>query len=279
MSKEDEYLRCNRALWDSWTPLHVGSKFYDVDGFKAGRDPLDPVETACFGDVRGKSLLHLQCHFGLSTMAWARRGAHVTGVDFSEKAISAARALASELGLDATFILSDIHDLPRHCTGTFDLVFTSHGVLPWLPDLARWGKVIAHFLKPGGRFLLVEEHPLALTLDETAPAGEIRVRYPYFEGNGPLRFEGQGSYAEPGAPIRSVSYEWQHSLHEILGSLLCAGLTIEEYREYPYLSWPSLPWMVQREDGFWELPPDVPGLPLMFSLVCSRACRVAEAEE
>lgn len=128
-------MAANRRLWDGWAPHHVTSDFYDVDGFRAGRNTLSAVELAGVGDVRGKTLLHLQCHFGLDTLSWARQGARVTGVDFSQPAVEAARALAGELDLPATFVHSNLYDLPRHLEGEFDVVFTSSGVLGWLPDI------------------------------------------------------------------------------------------------------------------------------------------------
>ena len=261
-----EYLRANQKAWNAWVPHHVASKFYDVEGFKAGRESLDSVELDLVGEARGKRLLHLQCHFGLDTLSWARRGAVVTGVDFSSEGIRAARALAREMKLEATFVESDVRELPDHLDGEFDIVFSSHGVLPWLPDLKRWAEVIAHFLRPGGAFCLVEGHPFAYTLEDGRADQELRPVCPYFERTEPLRFEQTGSYAVPDAVVPTVTYEWPHSISEILGSLLRAGLRIESFQEYPYLAWDFFPWMVKREDGYWEMPGGKNDFPFMFSL-------------
>jgi SAM-dependent methyltransferase len=169
----DDYLAANRALWDEWTAIHEASSFYDLEGFKAGRSGgsggsggsrLRPYEVAEVGEVGGKSLLHLQCHFGIDTLSWARLGARVTGADFSHRAIELARSIAAELDLDATFVRSDLYDLPSVLDGQFDVVYTSRGVLGWLPDLERWAAVVAHFLRPGGVFYITEIHPVALPL-------------------------------------------------------------------------------------------------------------------
>ena len=266
----DEYLKVNQQTWNTWTPYHVESKFYNVEGFKAGRRTLNPIVLAGAGDVTGRSLLHLQCHFGIDTMSWARQGATVTGADFSEEAITAARALAAEVGIQATFVHSNLYDLPQHLTGQFDVVFTSYGVLGWLPDLERWAQVIAYFLKPGGIFYIVEVHPVALLFDEHRQDGELRLTYPYFQGTEPLREEKQGSYAAPDAPIHSVTYVWIHPLAEIIGSLLRAGLRITAFEEYPFLAWAFFPWMERRADGFWHLPAAREGIPLMFSLKATK---------
>jgi SAM-dependent methyltransferase len=266
----NEYLKANQETWDTWTRYHVESKFYDVDRFKAGTKTLDPIALAGPGDVTGKSLLHLQCHFGMDTISWARMGAHVTGVDFSEEAINAARSLASALGIAATFIHSDLYDLPQHLEGQFDVVFTSHGVLCWLPDLERWAQVIAHFLKPGGIFYIVEGHPIAFLFDERREDAELRLFYPYFQGLEPLCAEEHGSYAVPDAPIHSVTYQWIHPMADIIGSLLRAGLRITAFEEYPFVAWAMFPWMERRADRWWQLPPGRANIPLMFSLKAAK---------
>ncbi len=261
----DDYLNSNRELWDGWTRIHVRSEFYDVEGFKAGRRPLDPLMREVVGDVAGKSLLHLQCHFGLDTLAWARLGAKVTGVDFSEEGISAARALNNELGLDARFICSNIYDLPDVLSEKFDIVFTSYGVLPWLPDISKWGQVVGHFLKPGGRFFIVEAHPFIWIFDDDN-ATDLCIAYDYFHADAPLVFQVQGSYADRNADYEHVEYSWNHSLSDILNALIAAGLRIDELREYPFIAWKNFPFMERDTEGWWRLPKHFKEIPLMFSV-------------
>ena len=153
---------------------------YDVESFKAGKLSLHPLELEEVGDVSGKSLLHLQCHFGKDTLSWARLGATVTGADFSDEAIGYARELSKEIGVPATFVLSDILDLPNALTGQFDIVFTSFGAIYWLPDIWKWGQVVGHFLKPGGTFYIAEMHPTAYIFENTKEDHELRVTYPLF---------------------------------------------------------------------------------------------------
>ena len=260
-------MTANRALWDSWTPYHLRSEFYDVAGFKAGRDPLDRMVLETLGEVRGCSLLHLQCHFGLDSLALARRGAEVTGVDFSSVAIAAARDLAWEAGVAARFVESDVYDLPSNLSGAFDMVFASHGALCWLPDLAAWARVAVHFLKPGGRLCLVDAHPFAMIFDERRTDGALAVREPYFSVGRPLVEETTGSYADRSAPARGTETTWLHTLEEVFQSLLGAGLRIEQFREYPWLAFPFFPGMV-REDGMWRKPSDP--LPLTMAIVARK---------
>src|SRR4051812_6983269 len=197
----DEYLRSNQELWNHWTELHEKSEMYDLPGFKAGGFRLHDIEKGELGDVSGKSLLHLQCHFGLDSLSWARLGAKVTGVDFSDKALALARSLSAEMDIPATFVHSNIYDLPEHLSEQFDIVFTSYGVLGWLPDLERWAGVVAHFLKPGGTFLVVEAHPFSMVFDNDHES-ELRVIYPYFVRPEPFKFEVRGSYAAPDPDYR-----------------------------------------------------------------------------
>ena len=177
----DERLQTNRAHWNECTPIHAASDFYDVAGFKAGRITLKDLERREVGDVSGKTLLHVQCHFGLDTMSWSRLGARATGVDFSDAAIDLARSLNDELGLDARFICANVYDLPKVLHEQFDVVFASYGVLIWLPDLAEWARVVSNHLKPGGVFYVVEFHPL-FGLFEPQESGDWRPRYRYFHG-------------------------------------------------------------------------------------------------
>lgn len=259
----DDYLRTNQSLWNQWTRIHEKSAFYDVEGFKAGRSSLNSLELEEIGDVAGKSLLHLQCHFGLDTLSWARLGADVVGVDFAEEAIGLARSLSEEMGVPARFVRAKIFDLPDVLEGTFDVVFTSYGVLNWLPDLPRWAKVVAHFLKSGGTFYMAEFHPFAYLLDDDG----ARVRHPYFHKADPDRFQEQGSYAEPQADFSHPAYFWNHSLSDILNALIGAGLQIEFVHEFPYSVHNCFPFVEEREPGTWWPKAEVP---LMFSLRATR---------
>jgi SAM-dependent methyltransferase len=267
-----ELIRANRDLWDGWAELHVAGKFYDVESFKAGRQTLDPVELEGVGDVQGKSLLHLQCHFGMDTISWARRGARVVGVDFSEKAVAHARRLARELSTRARFVQADVTDTAAVLSQLgeqFDVVFTSHGTISWLPDLRPWARTIAEALKPGGKFFISDSHPFCWIFDDERGEPGLEFRYEYFSREA-LRFEEKGSYAEPDADFQGVSYSWQHPFAEIVTSLAEAGLHVTSLREYPYLFWQWFPWMVRGEEGAFRMPEGVPEIPIMFSLTATK---------
>jgi SAM-dependent methyltransferase len=270
----DDVLRSNRELWDAWTTIHLDSAFYDVASFRTGERAirLSDYERAEVGPVEGRSLLHLQCHFGLDTLSWARLGANVTGADFSQNAIDAARALAAELALPATFVVSNIYDLPDALSGAFDIVYTSKGVLGWLPDIEAWARVAAHFVKPGGFLYVTEIHPVAQAFEnEGVQPGELRLAYPYWSHREPLRFDVHGSYADPTAPTEGlVEHGWDHSLGEIVTALIEAGLRLEFLHEFDFVEWP-VEFLVEGADGRWRLPAGTKGeLPLFFSLRASR---------
>jgi SAM-dependent methyltransferase len=264
----------NLETWEAWTRIHVDSDFYDVASFRDETRPirLRDYELAEIGPVAGQSLLHIQCHFGLDTLSWARLGARVTGADFSPAAIEAATSLASDAGIDARFVLSSVYDLPQNLDGTFDIVYTSRGVLGWLPDIRRWAQVVGHFVKPGGFFYITEAHPIAMIFDdENVEPGELRLAYPYWEHELPLTFEVKGSYADRDAPTQGlVEHGWDHSLGEIVSALAEAGLHVEFLHEFDFLDW-ELGYLVKTADGMWRLPPGTKGqLPLFFSLRASK---------
>ena len=262
----NEYLQANQKRWDQLTIEHEKSAFYDLTGFRAGKDRLRSIELSELSEVAGKSLLHLQCHFGLDTLAWARRGATVTGVDFSQKAITLAQSLSEELNIPAYFYCTDIYELPRVLSGEFDIVFTSYGVLHGLPDLQRWAEIIAHYLKPGSIFYIVEDHPF-FRVFRAKPGGEFKAERSYFFSEEPQRIEGTGSYATDNQEPRGVSYVWDHSLGEVINSLVEAGLRIEFLHEFPYAARAKFLFMEQGADGWWRLPPHQHGMiPFLFSL-------------
>lgn len=256
----------NRALWDELTPVHLRS--YGVERFLAGERWLPEQILKEVGSVKDLSLLHLQCHFGLDTLAWAREGAKVTGVDFSPIAIDAARELSERADIPARFICSDIYDLPQNLEETFDLVFTSIGVLCWLKDLDRWAKIIARFLKPGGVFYIMDGHPLLYTFDDE---GRWQFETAYFHNKEPYIWDDESpDYMDPTYISKTPSYEWQWSVSDIINAVLDAGLRLEFFNEFHALSDPVYPEMIQREDGLYTFPNMPVPLPVLFSLRARR---------
>ena len=271
----DHRLETNLRNWNERTPVHAASSFYDVAAFKAGANALNDVERREVGAVAGKSLLHLQCHFGLDTMSWARLGAQVTGLDFSDAAIDVARELNAELDLGARFVCANVFDTADVIDERFDFVYTGKGVLCWLPDLGAWAKTVARLLKPGGVFYLMDGHPFLDVFKRDPDAGanpnrhlidDLRIRHRYFPNSAGTRFPGgYPSYAGT-ALIKSDVYEWWHSVEEILAAVLGAGLTLEFFHEFPKSFYLVFPGMEKGEDGWWRFPQHNERLPQTFSL-------------
>lgn len=261
------YLDLNRALWDARTQHHLASEFYDVETFKAGRSSLNSIELGLLGNVEGLRILHLQCHFGQDSLSLVRLGAHVTGVDLSAEAIAAARRLSAELQLPAEFVCCDVYDLPAHlpAEAQFDVVFTSYGVLGWLPDLTRWAALVARYLRPGGRLVLVEFHPVVWMFDNDF----TRLQYSYFN-TGPIEETEVGTYAEPGADITHQSVTWNHSLSEVIGSLLGQGLQLRHFAEYDYSPYNCFAHTVAAPDGTYRIGPLGSKTPLVYSVVAMK---------
>ena len=269
----NEYMETNRERWNELVALHAASNMYDLEGFKKGNIRIRALEREEVGDVSGKSLLHLQCHFGIDTLSWARLGAKVTGIDYSDQAITLARSLSQELRIPATFVLSSVYDLPQTLDAAeqFDIVYTSHGVLGWLPDLKPWALVIGHYLKPGGFFYIAEAHPFMWTFDNDLPA--FKLKYPYFTRE-PIRTVAENSYATKNAKVQhSTEYNWNHTLSNILGSLLDVGLRIDFLHEYPFSAWACFPNMQEGADRWYTItdPEKADMIPLTFTLKAIKA--------
>ncbi len=258
-------IAANMAMWDERVPIHVEGAFYDVEGFRSGRRRLavEPFEVDELGEVAGRSLLHLQCHFGLDTLSWARLGARVTGLDFSAPAIEAASQLAADIGVDADFVQADLYDAVTALGHrTFDVVYTGKGALIWLPDISAWATVCAALLAPGGTFYLSEFHPVA----DIFAWESLELERSYFDRE-PLYDESTGTYADLDAPTtHNASYEWQHPLGTVITALVDAGLEIQFLHEYGFTLFPRWPFLERRDDGTFVLPPELPQLPLIYSV-------------
>ena len=265
----DEHREANRTNWDDRVPAHLASESYGVEDFIAGTRNLTQAvdfDRAHLGDVRGRSLLHVQCHIGLDTLSWARLGASVTGVDFSERSIEAARDISRRSGVPGRFVLADVHEAPEVLAETFDIVYASEGVLCWLPSVAAWARVVRRFTRPGGTFYIRDGHPLAHTLDLQRSDGQLVMVDPYFEGEA-IRYDEPGTYIGASVEIdQTVTYQWNHSLGEIVSALVDEGFRIQSLREYPFSGYQAQPGMVQGDDGWWRLPDRTRRLPMLFGL-------------
>lgn len=229
MDAEKNYLTINKESWNNKTEVHLNSEFYDLKGFINGKSSLNEIELNLLGDVRGKSILHLQCHFGQDTISLSRLGAQAIGIDLSDKAIEKARVLAKETKSDARFICCDIYDLPNHLDQEFDLVFTSYGTIGWLPDLDKWAKIISRFLKPNGKFVFAEFHPVVWMFDDDFE----NIKYNYFNSGAIVETE-SGTYADKNADITQEYVMWNHGFSEVINSLIKNGLTLNSLDEFDY---------------------------------------------
>jgi len=250
-----DYKEINRKSWNRRTELHIDSKFYDVEGFLGGRNTLCEIEINELGDVAGKSLLHLQCHFGLDTLSWARLGAIVTGVDLSSTAIEKAKILSKQAGLDSQFICADVYGFGESSKQQYDVVFTSYGALCWLPDIKKWADVVAGSLKSGGTFYMAEFHPFY----------DVFTGYSYFHRPEP-DIEEEGTYTENDRGETSTSVTWAHSISDVVNALLGAGIQITQLNEYPYSPYNCFDGMVEREKDKFFLLHKGQEIPLVYTV-------------
>ncbi|HEX8931839.1 MAG TPA: class I SAM-dependent methyltransferase [Patescibacteria group bacterium] len=259
------YAKINKQWWNEVTPIHAKSSFYNLDGFKAGQTSLFDIELNELKKVKGKTLLHPLCHFGMDTLSWAREGAIVTGVDLSNKAISLAQKLSTEVKVPATFICSDIYALPNVLDQKFDIIFCSYGVLCWISNLKKWATIISHFLNRGGTFYIVELHPFTNIL-----SADFKLDYKYFD-RGPYVDDSTGTYTDWEADIHRETYIWNHPIGEVVNSLIDQGLKIEFVHEFPYTMYDQFPgFMKKNKQNQYFLKNKLIQIPLLFSLKATK---------
>ena len=248
MAENQHYFEVNKKTWNEKVRIHSKSDMYDLQGFKNGSNSLKRYELEGIGDVTDKKLLHLQCHFGQDTLSWSRLGARCLGVDISNEGIKLAQQLNEELGLDAEFVCCNVLDTSKHVKEKFDIVYTSYGVIGWLPDLRPWARMIAERIKKGGIFYMVEFHPIVWMFDYTDE--NPKMKYGYMQ-NDVIYEEYEGTYADQSAKMVSKEYGWNHGLGEVISSLTEAGLKIEYLREHDESPYNVLPDLVNTKSGMY----------------------------
>jgi len=265
MEPEKTYREINRDSWNSRVDAHLKSEFYAVDAFRRGATSLKEIELNLIGDVRGKSVLHLQCHFGQDTLSMARMGAKCIGVDLSDKAIEVAVKLNEELGLNARFVNCDVFDAPDRINEKFDMVFVTYGTIGWLPDIERWARVVSHFLKDGGRLVFVEFHPVVWMFDDDFS----EVKYPYFKSD-PIVEGEEGTYADRDADFSTKTVTWNHGLSEVVSALIDAGMSIELFHEYDFSPYDCFRHTEEFEPGKFRIKHLGNRIPMVYSLVAKK---------
>jgi 2-polyprenyl-3-methyl-5-hydroxy-6-metoxy-1,4-benzoquinol methylase len=260
--QDSNYLKINKASWNKRTEWHIKSDFYNLEEFKTGKTSLQDIELKMLGDIRGKSLLHLQCHFGQDTLSLERMGAITTGIDLSNKAIDEAKHLTKELSLKSKFICSDVYKLPEILDKQYDIVFTTYGTIGWLPDIDKWAEIVSKYLKPGGKFIFVEFHPLIWMFDNDLE----KITYSYFKSEPMLETE-SGSYANKDTETKLDYVSWNHGIAEVLNSLIKNGLEINDFQEYPYSPYDIFKEMIEPEKGKYTIKKFGSKIPLVYSII------------
>ncbi len=268
----DEYLSINRANWDERVPAHVASPDYAVASFAADPEFLSGVvrfDLPRLPDLKGKDGVHLQCHIGTDTVSLGRLGARMTGLDFSEPAIDAARRIAEAAGVEADFHVADLYDAPDVLgRARFDIVYTGIGALIWLPNIRRWANVVASLLRPGGELFIREGHPMLWTLEDERDDDLLVVKYPYFEQHEPHVFDVEGTYVQTDQVFaKTVSNEWNHALSEIIGGLLAENMELTMFEEHDSIPWNGFPGLMEKiGGGEWRLIDHPERVPASYTL-------------
>lgn len=267
MTDQHNYFETNRATWNKKVSVHAKSDMYDMDAFMAGKSSLNAYELDALGKtIKGKSLLHLQCHFGQDTLSWARMGAKCTGVDLSDEGIELAKRLNESLGLDAEFVQCNVLETSLKIKEQFDIVYTSYGVIGWLPDLKPWGQMIFERLKSGGSFYMVEFHPILWMFDYQSHPPELKYHYNQDEV---IYEEYQGTYADQDSVMISKEYGWNHGLGEVISSLSEAGLRIDFMREHDQSPYNVFPNLIKADNNMYQMKDQL--YPMIFELKATKA--------
>lgn len=276
----EEARAANLANWEDRVPIHLGS--YGLERYRSDPSWVNPelpgdaaLITRHLGrsgrDLTGLDVVHLQCHIGTDTLSLARLGARVTGVDFSPAALDAAEALARECNAPIRWVCSDVMDAATAVGETFDVVYTSVGTITWLADLDRWAAQVAALLRPGGVFLIRDAHPALFSLDDSGEEAAPRVKYRYFPNGAAESFDEDGTYLGEGTVAHTRTYNFPHSLAEVVTALLGAGLRITGFEEGQELSWQYSPLMEQLPSGAWVWPEALRDrIPCTFTVVARR---------
>ncbi|MDP2585761.1 MAG: class I SAM-dependent methyltransferase [Candidatus Levybacteria bacterium] len=256
-----DYSKANKKWWNDVALIHARSKLYDLPGFKKGKTSLQSIEVKELGDVKGKTILHLLCHFGMDTLSFARIGAIVTGIDLSDKAIEYAKDLSREINVPAEFICSDVYRLPKVLNKKYDIIFASYGVLCWLRDIGKFAEIVNGYLKKGGVFYIVELHPFTNIL-----SCDFKIYYEYFD-KGPSIDDSRGTYADWNADIKSPTYLWSHTISDVINALIKEGLKIDYLHEFSFTMYDQFPGLMrQNKKGQYVFKNKEIQIPLLFSL-------------
>ncbi len=268
MDKTINYIETNRKTWNEKTKVHIKSDFYENENFLKGKSSLKSIELNLLGNITGKSILHLQCHFGQDSISLSRLGATVTGIDLSDEAIKRAKEFATQTHTQINFICCNIYDLPNHLDEQFDIVFTSYGTITWLPDLDEWAGIVSQYLKPNGKFVIVEFHPVVWMFDDQFD----KVGYNYFNTGAIIETE-TGTYADRDAPLEQDFVSWNHGISELLNSLIKNGLEINSFDEFDYSPFNCFMHTLETEPGKYRIKHLGNKIPMIYSILATKKSR------
>lgn len=256
-----EYIEKNKLAWEEKVQHDILSEYYDVSSFLSGNSTLDQLEMDGLGDVKNKKLLNLQCYFGLESLSLERLGADVTGLDFCNNAINQAILIRNKAGLKTKFINANVYDSATILDKQYDIIFSSYGSICWLPDLSKWVENIYKLLKLGGFFYLIDFHPLLISFNLSKSKS---IKHSYFNSELPLELTRTGTYADNNAKIKTIDYNWNHSLSEIFSAFISKNMKIEDFKEYPYIPLNAFPNLIKQIDGYNHVKNDM--FPVLFTL-------------
>ena len=282
----------NHDFWQQAAGVHgttTEDRYYQIDRVIAGGTLMTSIEENAIAratsgpldnplsKVAGLDILYLQSHIGVDGVVLARAGAHVTCADFSAVALERAQHLASKIGVSIDTVETDARNLPESLHGRFDIVYVTIGAICWIDDLDLWMSQVSLALRPGGKLVMFEIHPIYQVFSKRTP--ELVLDFPYGDG-GHFTESGSGSYADPNSEITSTTTNFAHSLANVTNSAIAASLRIDRLDEFVEIAFDPRgdDLLQQGDDGLWRLllgrgvnPGDQPeGLPVAFTVIATK---------
>lgn len=259
----------NRMHWEEASTLHLDTDYYNFGSLREGRTTLSELEQRELGNIAGLRGVHLQCGLGLETISLGLLGASMVGVDFAKNATATARDCASKLGSDCVFETSDVLDPRLSDMGTFDFVYTSHGVLRWLPELRPWASNISSLLRPGGFLYLFEIHPLVYRLTSVSDAGVVLTGN--YLSESPVLKRRSSTHVGKIALVNDQMAHHDRTISSVINALVSAGLRIEFFNEHSATSYSRKGLISRRWDNLWSMDQATTPIPLAFSLRATKS--------
>lgn len=249
----DDPAAANERWWDRHAREYLndhGAILGDAE-FIWGPEGLHEADVELLGrDLSGRDVLEIGCGAAQCSRYLALRGVNVTAADFSHEMLKNAERLSTEASTQFPLVRADARSLPFEA-GSFDVVFTSFGVLPFVPNLTDVHREVARVLRPGGAWVYSAMHPVRWMFPDDPTRKGMGVRHSYFDHEPYVERTGVLEYAE-----------FHHTFADHMNSLRDTGFVVDKVIEPEWPADRDVVW------GGWgpERSPFIPGTLIVRSV-------------